>query len=865
MNTTWIILFAVLAPLATGLLTLLLPRQAITPKVLLASLGPIVAFAFITVGMQRVAGTAETTDHHTTHHEVVASDTHHGAAEAGHHDPFTEIALPTSDTIAWMPSLNLNIAFNADGLSIFFALLVSGIGLMIVLYARGYFGPNADDLGRFYPTLGFFMTAMLGIVVSDYTLQMLLFWEMTSISSFLLIGWDRYDKKAVKLAMQAFFTTGLGGMGLFGGLLLLGVATADQGLVDGNGIWRWSELTANASAIDLTDPMIVGAFLLIFIGAATKSAQWPFHYWLPGAMAAPTPVSAFLHSATMVKAGVFLAGRILPALGGIDAFPWLLIGLGAVTMMLGGIIAIQQHDLKRIFAYTTVSQLGLLMAMYGLGSLRFGHMGEDGLEHFLPAIDLDLTQIANHAFYKAPLFIAAGAIGHLLSRDITKLTGAFYRFPAICLVMLLAGYGLAAGPGTVSFQAKELFLYAVYHATHISPWFWILMAMTIVTAICNVAIFVRLLTTLLDLPFGMGGHGDAHEDDHHHAHEPEGGIWGAMMWIPGLLLVIPQYIGGLFPGLWNAVFMPGERFAYYESFSHGVPSLFYLLAHPGWPLFCSILALVLGIVVGILPGFRKAIVDIHDGIYPAMYWLAVSGGGVLFRIVQTGRLRQYTLIVLLTLSAMFVGAVMTDRDAMLAVTQASLSTYYDWWMHWPGILLGLLVCVSAITIPLTQIRVVRVLLLGACGFSVVGIYLVYRAPDLALTQLMFEVISVLLFVVVLRLLPRDKPRRYSGRAIRMIVSCLIGLLMGWMTLVAATAERPIPEDQWLGSVFIQNSLYGDPNSALLSERGGGGTNVVNVILVDFRGWDTLGEITVLSIAALGVWSLLPSRRKAVTA
>ncbi|QDU71568.1 hydrogen gas-evolving membrane-bound hydrogenase subunit E [Mucisphaera calidilacus] len=855
MNNAWIILFAVLAPLVTGMLTLLLPRQAITLKVLLAALGPVVAFAFIIAGSSRINTefSQHALDHHADHATAHLDDHHHAG-----HDPFADIPLPTSEVIPWMPALNLSLAFNADGLSVFFALLVSGIGLMIVLYARGYFGPNADDLGRFYPTLGFFMTAMLGIVVSDYTLQMLLFWEMTSISSFLLIGWDRYDKKAVKLAMQAFFTTGLGGMALFGGLLLLGVASGNQGLLDGNGIWRWSELYANVTQLDLNDPWVVSAFLLMFIGAATKSAQWPFHYWLPGAMAAPTPVSAFLHSATMVKAGVFLAGRILPTLGTIDAFPWLLVGLGGVTMLLGGLIAIQQHDLKRIFAYTTVSQLGLLMAMYGLGSLRYAHG-----DHTLPAIDLDLTQIANHAFYKAPLFIAAGAIGHLLSRDITRLTGAFYKFPAIGAVLILAGYGLAAGPGTVSFQAKELFLYAIYHATSISPWFWILMAMTVVTAICNVAIFIRLTATLLDLPGGMGPYAEAHADDHHHAHEPERGFWGAMIWIPGFLLVVPQYVGGLFPSLWNQVFMPGERFAYYDSFSHGVPSVYYLITHPGWPLFCSMLALGLGIVVGFLPAFRRAIVDIHDTIYPAVYWLAVSGGGILFRIVQTGRLRQYTLIVLLTLTAMFTAAVITD-GAMIAATTSTLAAYTNWYDHLPGIMLGLLVCASAVCIPATESRVVRVLLLGACGFSVVGIYLVYRAPDLALTQLMFEVISVLLFVVVLRLLPEDKPRPYRGKPIRIVISILIGLIMGWMTLIAATAERPIADDQTLGSVFVRNSAYGDPASPLATERGGGGTNVVNVILVDFRGWDTFGEITVLAIAAIGVWSILPSRRKAVT-
>ncbi|MEQ9454119.1 MAG: proton-conducting transporter membrane subunit [Phycisphaeraceae bacterium] len=846
MDAAWIMLFAVLAPLATGLLTLLLPRESITPRVLLAALGPLVAFGLLWVGSTQIHEAAAV---HVAGHGGHAEVHHASGASA-----YAEIPLPTSGVIPWMTDLNLDLAFNADGLSIFFSLLVSGIGLMIVLYARGYFGPDKDSLFRFYPTLGFFMTAMLGIVVSDYTLQMLLFWEMTSISSFLLIGWDRYDKKAVKLAMQAFFTTGLGGMGLFGGILLLGVTTD---------IWRWSELTAQIGQIDLADPWVIGAFLLIFIGAATKSAQWPFHYWLPGAMAAPTPVSAFLHSATMVKAGVFLAGRIMPAMAEVELFPWLLIGLGAITMLLGGVIAIQQHDLKRIFAYTTVSQLGLLMAMYGLGAITYPHVGKDGITHLLPAIDLDLTQIANHAFYKAPLFIAAGAIGHFLSRDITRLTGAFYKFPATCLVLLLAGYGLAAGPGTISFQAKELFLYAIYHATEVSAWFWLLMLMTIVTAVCNVAIFVRLATTLLGLPGGMGAFADPDHDDHHHAHPPEGGLWGSLIWLPGLLLVIPQYVGGLFPGLWNSVFMPGERFAFYESFAQGVPSVWYLVTHPGVPLYCSLAAILGGVTVGFLPHLRRAVVDVHDTIYPASYWLAVTGGGRVFKMVQTGRLRQYMLIVLFTFLAMFAGAVVNDTR-MIQVALVALGDLSAWFEYWPGLLMGMLVCGSALCIPATEIRVVRILLLGACGFAVVGIYLIYRAPDLALTQLMFEIISVLLFVVVLRLLPRDQPQSHAGRPMRIAVSVAVGLVMGWMTLLAATADRPIDDSALLGTVFAQNSYYGDPDSALLSERGGGGSNIVNVILVDFRGWDTLGEVVVLAIAALGVWSLLPSRRKVPT-
>lgn len=274
-ETIWLLL-CILAPAALGCATLWLPKRAIAARALIALLGPVASFVILA--------------QHLAAHGVSA--------------PEAPAATPV---IEWIPVLHLNLSFLADGLGGFFGLLVSGIGALIVLYARGYFGRDEAALFRFFPTLGFFTTAMMGIVLADYMLLTVLFWELTSISSFLLIGWDRDDRHAVKLAMQAFFTTGLGGMFLMGGVLMFGYATGGDG-----GLWRWSEvLSAGAGRIDVSDPLIVWSFILMLFGAATKSAQWPFHYWLPGAMAAPTPVSAFLHSATMVKAGVFLTGRML--------------------------------------------------------------------------------------------------------------------------------------------------------------------------------------------------------------------------------------------------------------------------------------------------------------------------------------------------------------------------------------------------------------------------------------------------------------------------------------------------------------------------------------------------------------------------
>ena len=409
---------SVLAPLAAAVMCLAIPRALLGLRVALAVAGPAVAVGLLAYYVTNLGGPLE------------ASPLH----------------------LAWMPSLKLDLAWNADKLGVFFALLVSSIGVLICLYARAYFGPNRDELYRFYPSLLLFMTAMLGVALSDNFMLLLLFWEMTSVSSFLLIGWDRDNPTAVKKAMQAFIVTGAGGLAMMGGLVLLGIVSSQ---------WTFSGVLAAVQAGELTSsPLLTAAFTMIFAGAATKSAQWPLHFWLPGAMAAPTPVSAYLHSATMVKAGVYLVGRLWPILAiTVDLWPQLVVPLGAVTMVYAAFVALQKIDLKQIFAYTTVSQLGLLMCMYGLAAIPFSHHGETH-----PNLIWDVSQILNHALYKAPLFILAGAIGHVASRQLPELRGFFHTgrtHRIMAVVLLLAGYALAAGPLTVSFSAKEFFFYQI--------------------------------------------------------------------------------------------------------------------------------------------------------------------------------------------------------------------------------------------------------------------------------------------------------------------------------------------------------------------------------------------------------------------
>jgi multicomponent K+:H+ antiporter subunit A len=811
-----LILAAIFAPLVTGGLTLLLPRNALAARVLLALLGPAAVLAILGLFIAR-----------------------HGLDA-------------TLAPIPWMPTLRLDLDFHADRLGLFFALLVAGIGLLVTIYARAYFGPDRDELYRFYPSLHLFMTAMLGLVLSDSFLLMLLFWELTSISSFLLIGWERDDSAAVKKALQAFVVTGAGGLALMGGLILLGVIS---------GAWSFSDLAA--APLDFADPRLSAAFALIFVGAAAKSAQWPLHFWLPGAMAAPTPVSAYLHSATMVKAGVYLIGRLYPLLAALPAFPWLILPLGAVTMVLGAFVALQKNDLKQIFAYTTVSQLGLLMSMYGLA-----HWSWQGQ----PNLVWDLTQILNHALYKAPLFLLAGAIGHVLhTRDLSELRGLVRlggTSSILGVLLLVAAYAMAAGPFTLSFVSKEFFFYQVVHALKASanPGFWVLVVAAVATGMFNVAIFVRLATTLLaPIPHAhaIDDHGPdpAHETEDR-AHHHDAPAWTVLLWLPALALVSMQFVAAVVPGAFESLFGTLERSRFYfQQF----PLAWQL--SPGMPLYMSLVATTLGLLLGVTPLLRREIADVHDRLFPAFYRLVTVGGGKAFRLVQTGNARFYIAVtsLLVVILPLWADGGLLLRDPAAHGLDAFTLERFDTLL--PGYLLTLLVCLAALLMPFVKERASRVLVLGTVGFSVTGVFYLYAAPDLALTQISIEIVSLILFLLVLSLLPRTAGKTRDGNAWRAAIGIAVGLTMAWLTYSSGTADRPVrpilssdgTPVTHLGQYFLRNSYDGVDQPHYPGKdygRGGGGNNVVNVILVDFRGYDTLGEITVLGIAALGVWTLL---------
>ncbi len=849
-SETWLLLLAVFAPAILGLLTLVLPRAATTLKTLVSLGGPVVSLIllFVYLGSYGVD---------------------HG-----------RVSLP------WMPGLNLDLALRADALGAFFALLVAGIGCLICLYGRAYLGDSPGDVGKFFPLITSFMTAMLGLVLSDDLLLMLLFWEMTSVTSFLLIGWDPNDKKSVKNALQAFATTGFGGLALLGGLVWLAVSTD---------AWAFSQLGPVASS-----STVVAAFVLVYGGIAAKSAQWPLHYWLPGAMLAPTPISAYLHSAAMVKAGIYLLARLWPNLSGLEAWPWVIVGFGSITMVLGAWIALQRDVLKQILAYTTISQLGLLACAFGLS--HFDYEGEANLVW-------GNAQILNHALYKAPLFILAGACAHALGiKALSGMTGAWHAGGERKLysgLFLAAMVALAAVPGTFSFFAKEAFLYQIWHGfkeTH-SIWLIALLVATVFVSVCNVAILVRFARTFFARSEQEHAPDEHHDDAHHDA-----AIWHHMLWMPAALLVALQYIGGLFGVFIAGWLMPLEATPFYPTaYPEKLFSLWYVVTHPGVPLLASVVGIIIGVLLGwsdFWHGFRG---DVHDRVFPAAYGTIVGGGKATFGLMQTGRLRWYTFATLLVLAGLFLW---TAGGRWLALPVEAWQHARDNgdglpspWSQPLAWLLPTLICVAAVTMVLIRDRVTRVLVLGTVGFAVSATFYVYAAPDLALTQLSVEIVSLILFLLVLNLLPTESPGDRSFVAPRLVLAVVVGTVVGGVTLVASTGNRPdrvvaLSDETGslpLGDFFLRNSYKAQDLKAVEADRvgsgvvdrgdshlksfgsgyahkkspgderdeetlaihkGGGGGNVVNVILVDFRGFDTFGEIGVLGLAALGVWTLL---------
>lgn len=706
----------------------------------------------------------------------------------------------------WLPELGLNFALRLDGLGFLFALLILGIGLLVILYAR-YYLSKSDPMGRFFGFFLLFMGAMLGVVLSENLLMMLMFWELTSLSSFLLIGFWNHRQDARRGARMALAVTGGGGLALLAGILVIGhiVGSFELSVVLGAG----DQIRAHA--------LYPVALVLVLLGVFTKSAQFPFHFWLPKAMAAPTPVSAFLHSATMVKAGVFLLARLYPALAGSEWWFYLVSLTGLSTLLFGAVVALFQHDLKGLLAYSTISHLGLITLLFGLDSR-------------LAAVAA-IFHIINHATFKASLFMAAGIIDHETgTRDMRRINGMWRYMPHTALLAMVACLAMAGVPLLNGFLSKEMFFAETLEQHLFGSFYWVIPVVATLAGTFSVAYSLRFIH---DVFFN----GDPVDLPKYPPHEPP-----RYMKIPVEILVLLCLLVGMLPAYTVAPLLAsavgaslnGEVPEYSLSIWHGL----------NLPLLMSFIAMLAGIGVYLL---RGPIFRWYDGMPQpdtlnlferGMHLLTHLARGFTERL-ENGSLQRYLALMLLATLALVVTALAPLQSLAGPVALSPVDGL-------TALGFAILVATTLGTVLLHRQRLVALVVLGTVGLLVALIFARFSAPDLALTQLSVEVVTIILLMLVLFFMPAATPKESgSGRVLR---DLLLATGMGAMVALLTFAVLTRPYDS-IAAYFLANSV-----------SGGGGTNVVNVILVDFRGFDTLGEISVLAIAAAGIFAMLHGLR-----
>lgn len=706
----------------------------------------------------------------------------------------------------WLPALGLNLSLRLDGLGFLFALLILGIGLLVILYAR-YYLSKKEPMGRFFAFLLLFMGAMLGVVLSENLLLMLMFWELTSLSSFLLIGFWGERSDARKGARMALAVTGGGGLALFAGILLIGHIA---------GSFELSQVLAAGYAIR-SHELYPLALILVLLGVFTKSAQFPFHFWLPHAMAAPTPVSAYLHSATMVKAGVFLLARLYPALAGSEWWFYLVSITGLVTLLVGAGMALFQHDLKGLLAYSTISHLGLITLLFGLDTR-------------LAAVAA-VFHIINHATFKASLFMAAGIIDHETgSRDMRRINGMWKYMPHTAVLAMVAASAMAGVPLLNGFLSKEMFFSETLNQHLLGSFNWVIPAAATLAGVFSVAYSLRFIH---DVFFN----GEPINLPHYPPHEPP-----RYMKVPVEILVFLCLLVGIVPAYTVAPLLAAAASA---TLAGDVPTYSLSIWHGfNLPLLMSFIALFGGILVYV---FRQPLFRWYAGlpsvdaklIFERGVVLMIKGCTSITQWLESASLQRY-LALLLAAALIVVTQGLSELPQIsgpLAMTKIDGITALG---------LGIMALAALVTVIFHRQRLVSLLMLSVVGLMVALAFARYSAPDLALTQLSVEVVTIILLMLALFFLPAHT--RVESSSLRGLRDFTLAVSMGVMVAILVFAVLTRPYDS-ISAFFLENSV-----------PGGGGTNVVNVILVDFRGFDTMGEVTVLAIAAVGIFAMLDGLR-----
>lgn len=723
--------------------------------------------------------------------------------------------------IEWLPAYGLNVTLRLDGFAWLFAMLITGIGLLVVIYARYYMSPE-DPVPRFFSFLLAFMGAMLGIVLSGNIVLLAVFWELTSIFSFLLIGYWYQNASARDGARMALTVTGIGGFCLLAGVLLLGHIVGSYDL----------DKVLESGNLVRTHPLYTVALILILLAAFTKSAQFPFHFWLPNAMAAPTPVSAYLHSATMVKAGVFLLARLWPVLAGTEEWFWILGVAGLTTLLIASFFAVFQQDLKGLLAYSTISNLGLITALLSLGSP-------------LAAVAA-IFHMVNHAIFKASLFMAAGIIDHETgTRDMRRLSGLLRPMPYTATLAMVASAAMAGVPLLNGFISKEMF-FAEAVETHMISWLdTITPYVATVASVFTVAYSVRFIYSTF---FGPPPH-DLPQTPHEPPH------W---MRRPIELLVLLCLLIGIIPSLSIGPFLHsavlsvlGDATPHYSlSVWHGF----------NLPLIMSIVAMIGGVLLHWL--LKNYLASSEDG--PPF-----------FRHLQGQRIFERVLVTLSWNWARKAEAFLSTRrlQPQLRIVVAVAVAVAAWPLLTAGLHSGTLgaqpvdpifaglwllggTCAIGAAWQAKYHRLAALILLGGAGLITCITFIWLSAPDLAVTQLLVEIVTTVLLLLGLRWLPKrwedpDPLPARIGPRIRRYRDLVLATASGAGVAVIAYAMMTRPSPKSIGDYFLENAY-----------SGGGGKNVVNVILVDFRAFDTFGEIAVLGIVGLTVFALLRRFRPA---
>lgn len=705
--------------------------------------------------------------------------------------PYTLAGQAMRAQIQWVPHYNLNLTFYIDLFAHALSLLVTGAGALILFYCARYFQPDDTNTPRFAAVFTSFALSMLGLVTADNVFLMFSFWEATTVLSFLLIGHSGKKRTSRVAASQAIVVTTLGGLAMLVGLVLL---TAQVGSADLSAI-----LTAKPNGVLTT----VAVYLLL-AGALSKSAIFPFHFWLPQAMAAPTPVSAYLHAAAMVKAGIYLLARLGPAFADVPGLRVTLVTLGAGTMILGAVRALRQYDLKLILAHGTVSQLGMLTMLYGYAT---------------PETDAAATALLfAHALAKAPLFLSVGMIEHRTgTRDLRSITGLGRSAPGLAIITSAAALSMVGFPPFIGFVAKEAALTELF-AQFAQP----LGGFTLI-----VMLFGSVLTTAYTLRYVVGAFSDKTTVHTRAFAKPHTDIY-----LPPLVFVVLAGIAGVFAHTLDPVYQnirPSAAHPTHFALWHGFTPT---LAATG-------LVIIAGIVVLKFVGITKTRLFEFDDKYTASYmYFAVMRGLDKLAVYVTGLTQRgslpYYLSVIMVVAASTLGGIMLWAKPPLA--SITLGTPVQ-------LVTAAVMIVAAISTIFSRKRFQAVILVGFTGFGMAALYGLHGAPDLALTQMLVEAITLIAFVLVIRRLPqhlafRDTNRR---RAVQVTISLALALVLGLVTLAAMAARQAEP----ISRLFPE-----------LAVNGGHGYNVVNVTLVDIRGWDTFGELSVVVVAATGIASLV---------